>query len=173
MKKIFVVVGLLLVISCNTGPYTSGPDQQTFTGTTYNITPGELCTHNLSSFRGTPAADVVSAPTGTVYECTSSEVHVCTGGQTVTVGHFVDNTQSEPFTLQLHSDTEFSVSGSGLVEIIDPVNVSILDADGNWVPITTSGSYTTDGILVGVGGSATVSTTDVVIVDRSGADQNG
>lgn len=174
-----ILIALVLLVGCNVGPLTSGPDQQTFLETNdlgISTTPAELCDHNLSSFRGDVGAEVTDTPEGTIYECTSDAVHECTNGEGIIVTHYVANTEGEAYTVELKPSHEFTLDETGsLVEINEPVGLKMqVPGSDNWYNVDEAGVYNVTALKTTGNGSASVTTSSQIIVeDGSGGNSNG
>ncbi|NQV37100.1 MAG: hypothetical protein HQ509_03730 [Candidatus Marinimicrobia bacterium] len=191
-KSLFVLLATgVLVVSCNVGPFTSGPDQQTVVNSTESVTPTDICAHELQTLRHDGGAEIVDPEEGTFYECPVDEIHESFGGEMVYEGHFAENTSGLSFSLHLSRGYEIEIGGDGFVEISDEHNLQMVLIDGDddedddhgdnddedWVDVPEPGTYHVlklrkvghdHGRSSGVG---IITTPNVVIVDKSGTDQ--
>ena len=200
MKKVlFTLLGLAVIfVGCNVGPSTSGPDQQTFTNSPYNIIPSETCEHQLVNMRGHDGgANVVEADDGTVYECDAGHIHEAFGGEIVHEGHFADNYNGSPYSLSLSRGYELEIGGDGVVEISGAASLQMLlpgsededddddhgdDDEDGWVNVPGPGTYQVlklrkagddhNDRSEGDGDVSIVETVNVVIVNKSGGNEN-
>ncbi len=199
-KSLYIILAIgLLVVSCNTGPFTSGPDQQTVVNSTESITPSDVCAHELQTLRHDGGAEIVDPEEGTFYECPVDEIHESFGGEMVYEGHFAENTSGLSFSLHLSRGYEIEVGGDGFVEISDEHNMQMVlidgdddddededddhgdndgDDDENWVDVPEPGTYHVLKLRrVGhdhgrsSGNDGIITTPCVVIVNKSGTDQ--
>ena len=185
-KTLFVLFAIvLLVVGCNVGPLTSGPDQQTFTEAPSSlITSADNCEHQLMYFRNDGGAKIINPDEGTIYECAAGKVHESYGNEMVYSGHFIENTEGLSFSILLSKGHEIEVGGDGLVEISgDAKNLQMIlasdDDDDDWVKVPGSGTYNVLKLRkVGHGhgrstaSSSVITTSDVVVVDGSGGNEN-
>ena len=176
MKKlIFLTIGfvVLWVMGCDQ-PVTPIEGELVYHGIQVKEGPAPFILNASKGVRAKgafPDAELESNPNnGTVYglQSDSSNVYLAQGGEQFPGGTWIDNAYGDVFTTTLFANSTLTFSGLQTVTLIDPVNTTYLDANNNWVAVSSTQTVTAQAVATGDAGSADVETTGPVGIGGGG-----